>query len=49
VGKGVNCTSDLVKEAKNNYMKAWRERNKEKVKRAQQRYWEKKAAKAAES
>lgn len=33
-----------AKKAKNQYMKKWRERNKDKVKAAQERYWQKKAS-----
>lgn len=35
--------NDEAKKAKNGYMKKWRERNKDKVKAAQERYWQKKA------
>ncbi|WP_278286414.1 MULTISPECIES: hypothetical protein [Clostridium] len=34
---------DKAKQARNDYMKKWRERNKDKVKAAQERYWNKKA------
>jgi hypothetical protein len=33
---------DKAREAKNIYMKKWREKNKDKVKASQKRYWEKK-------
>lgn len=36
--------NDHVKEAKRAYMRAWRAKNKDKVKAAQNRYWTKKAA-----
>lgn len=36
---------DKAKQAKNEYMKKWRAKNKDKVKAAQERYWEKKAQK----
>ncbi|WP_180269514.1 hypothetical protein [Clostridium paraputrificum] len=32
-----------AREARNAYMRAWRAKNKDKVKAAQERYWEKKA------
>lgn len=32
-----------ARKLKNEYMKEWREKNKDKVKAAQERYWEKKA------
>ncbi|MFA9399464.1 MAG: hypothetical protein ACERKV_14535 [Clostridiaceae bacterium] len=35
--------NDEAKEIKNKYMREWRTKNKEKVKAAQERYWEKKA------
>lgn len=35
---------DKAKEIKREYMREWRKRNKDKVKAAQNRYWEKKAA-----
>ena len=38
--------STRAKEQKNAYMKEWREKNKDKVKAAQERYWEKKFIKA---
>lgn len=34
--------NDKAKESYNSYMRRWRAKNKEKVKAAQQRYWEKK-------
>lgn len=34
--------NDRAKEQRNAYMKEWRKRNKDKVKAAQDRYWEKK-------
>lgn len=34
----------LIKEAKNKYHREWYAKNKEKVKEANKRYWEKKAA-----
>jgi hypothetical protein len=34
--------NDRAKEQKNAYMKEWRAKNKDKVKAAQERYWEKK-------
>lgn len=36
--------NDEAKKAKNQYMKKWRERNKDKIKAAQERYWQKKAS-----
>lgn len=35
-------TSDEAKKAKNEYMREWRKKNKDKVKAAQERYWSKK-------
>lgn len=35
--------ADKAKEVKRAYMKEWRKNNKDKVKAAQERYWEKKA------
>lgn len=35
--------SDEARRLKNEYMKEWRAKNKEKVKAAQERYWRKKA------
>ncbi|WP_275507169.1 hypothetical protein [Clostridium coskatii] len=34
---------DRAKQARNEYMKNWRKKNKDKVKAAQERYWIKKA------
>jgi len=34
---------EKVRQTKREYMKEWRKRNKDKVKAAQERYWEKKA------
>lgn len=34
---------EKAKEARNKYMREWREKNKDKVKKAQEKYWEKKA------
>ena len=34
--------NDEAKKAKNEYMKEWRKKNKDKIKAAQERYWEKK-------
>lgn len=34
---------DKAKQVKNEYMKQWRAKNKDKVKAAQERYWNKKA------
>jgi len=34
--------NDRAKEQRNAYMKEWRKRNKDKIKAAQERYWEKK-------
>ncbi|WP_199851121.1 hypothetical protein [Clostridium botulinum] len=36
--------NNKAKEQRNAYMKAWRARNKDKVKAAQERYWERKAS-----
>ncbi|EJP6473807.1 hypothetical protein [Clostridium botulinum] len=37
--------NNKAKEQRNAYMKAWRAKNKDKVKAAQERYWERKANK----
>lgn len=39
--------SEAAKEAKRAYLRDWREKNKQRSKEYQQRYWEKKAAEAA--
>lgn len=38
-----NIAKDLAKQKRNEYHRIWQKRNPEKVKRAQERYWEKKA------
>lgn len=38
--------NDSAKKARNEYMREWRRRNKDKVKRNQERYWQKKASKS---
>jgi hypothetical protein len=35
--------SEQIKKAKNEYMRQWRAKNKDKLKKIQDRYWEKKA------
>ncbi|NMF04356.1 hypothetical protein ACUH7Y_24885 [Clostridium beijerinckii] len=35
--------NDKAKEQRNAYMKEWRKRNKDKVKAAQEKYWDRKA------
>ncbi|MHC6178642.1 hypothetical protein ACYUJ6_02110 [Clostridium sp. JNZ X4-2] len=35
--------NDKAKKVRNDYMKRWRAKNKEKIKAIQNRYWEKKA------
>ncbi|WP_294403992.1 hypothetical protein [uncultured Clostridium sp.] len=35
--------NEKAKEQRNAYMKEWRKKNKDKVRKAQARYWEKKA------
>ena len=42
IKKGEFALNEKAKEQKNAYMKEWREKNKDKVKAAQDRYWEKK-------
>lgn len=42
VGGRVMDTTDKAREAKKIYMREWRRKNKDKVKAAQERYWEKK-------
>jgi len=39
---------DKAREAKRIYMRAWRRKNKDKVKAAQERYWQKKAVECKE-
>lgn len=46
--KGGKALNDKARKARNDYMKKWRSENKEKVKAAQQRYWEKKVKKIKE-
>lgn len=45
----MNKATDAAREARNAYQRAWNARNKDKVKAAQQRYWERKAAAAAKA
>lgn len=40
--------NDMAKAARNEYARKWREKNKDKVKAAHERYWEKKAREAEE-
>lgn len=40
--------TEAAKEARRAYKRRWNQQNKDKVKAAQDRYWERKAAKAAE-
>lgn len=40
---------EKVRQIKREYMKEWRKRNKDKVRAAQERYWEKKAKKLTNS
>lgn len=40
--------TDAAREARRNYKREWNRRNKDKVREAQARYWERKAAKAAQ-
>ena len=51
LGIGDNKMVDLeaIKKAKNEYMKEWRKKNKDKVKAAQERYWEKKIKEQGEN
>jgi hypothetical protein len=41
--KGGLSLDDKARKERNDYMKQWREVNKDKVKAAQERYWQKKA------
>lgn len=41
--KGGICLTDEARKIKNEYMKQWRAKNKDKVKATQERYWIKKA------
>ena len=38
--------TDSAREARNAYLREWRKKNKDKVKAAKERYWEKKAREA---
>lgn len=40
--------SEEAKEARNAYYRAWRQKNRDKVRKNNQRYWEKKANKSKE-
>ncbi len=40
--------TDSAREARNAYLREWRKKNKDKVKAAKERYWEKKAREANE-
>lgn len=40
--------TEAAKEARREYKRRWNQQNKDKVKAAQDRYWERRAAKAAE-
>lgn len=40
--------TEAAKQARRDYKRAWNQRNKDKVKAAAARYWERKAAKAAQ-
>lgn len=46
--KGEYKVNDRAKEQRNAYMREWRKRNKDKVKQAQERYWENKSKKLKE-
>lgn len=39
--KGGKSMNENARQARNEYMRAWRKKNKEKVDAAQRRYWEK--------
>lgn len=43
--KGGYRVNDKAREQRNIYMREWRKRNKDKVKQAQERYWENKSKK----
>lgn len=36
-----NITTEEIKKTKNEYFRTWRKNNRDKVRQAQQRYWEK--------
>ena len=38
-----NISSELVRSVKNEYFRKWRKENRDKVKRTQEKYWQKKA------
>lgn len=44
----MNPTDEQIKEAQRAYYRAWRARNKDRVRESNRRYWERRAAKAAE-
>ena len=46
--EGYNVMTEQAKAAQRAYKKAWREKNRDKVKQAQERYWEKRAAQQAQ-
>lgn len=37
----INITTEEIKRAKKEYFKTWRKNNRDKVKKVQERYWEK--------
>ena len=37
----INITTEEIRKAKNEYFRTWRKNNRDKVKKAQERYWEK--------
>lgn len=43
VENNTNLTEDLVKTARNKYLKEWRAKNKDKIRKYNQTYWSKKA------
>ena len=45
---GGELMNDMAKAARNEYARKWREKNKDKVRAAHDRYWEKKAREADE-
>ena len=45
--RGKKAVTDAAKEARNAYRREWAKKNREKVKATQERYWAKKAERAA--
>lgn len=44
-----NTKDDAIRKAKNEYLREWRKKNKDKVKEIERRYWEKKIREQSEN